>query len=107
MIQRTTDPVANVDEVKVLLLVPAFTPFTCHWYEGAVPPLTGVAVNVTATPGHVGFVPAVCAMLTEGVTEGATEMVIAFEVAGLAVTPAKLDVITHETTCPAVSEEVV
>jgi hypothetical protein len=107
MIQRTSEPVANVDEVKVLLLVPAFTPFTCHWYEGAVPPLTGVAVNVTATPGHVGFVPAVCAMLTEGVTEGATEMVIAFEVAGLAVTPARLDVITHDTTCPAVSEEVV
>jgi len=60
--------------------------------------LIGVAVNVTATPGHVGFVPAVCAMLAEGVTEGATEIVIAFEVAGFAVTPAKFEVITQVTT---------
>ena len=74
---------------------------------GAVPPFVGVAVNVTAMPGHVGFVPAVCAMLTAGVTDAATEMVMAFEVAGFAVTPAKLDVITHVTTCPAVKEDVV
>ena len=60
--------------------------------------MVGVAVNVTATPGQVGLVPAVWAIATEGVTEGATEIVIAFEVAGLAVTPAKLDVIIHDTT---------
>ena len=69
--------------------------------------MVGVAVNATATPGQVGFVPVVCAMLTDGVTEGATEIVIAFEVAGLAVTPAKFEVITHVTTCPAVNEDVV
>jgi hypothetical protein len=46
-------------------------------------------------------------MLTEGVTEGATEIVMELEVAGFAVTPARLDVITHVTTCPAVSEDVV
>ncbi len=28
----------------VALLVPTFKPFTCHWYDGVVPPLTGVAV---------------------------------------------------------------
>ena len=31
IMQRTTEPVASVVEVNVLLLVPAFTPFTCHW----------------------------------------------------------------------------
>jgi hypothetical protein len=60
--------------------------------------LVGVAVNVTATPGHVGFVPAVCAIETAGVTAGATEMAIELDVAGLAVTPARFEVITHETT---------
>jgi hypothetical protein len=64
-----------------------------------------VAVNVTATPGQVGFVPAVCTIETEGVTDGATEIVIELEVAGFAVTPAKLEVITHVTTCPAVSDD--
>ncbi len=60
--------------------------------------MVGVAVKVTATPGHVGFVPAVCAMETDGVTEGATEIVMALDVAGLAVTPARFEVITHVTT---------
>jgi hypothetical protein len=31
MIQRTTDPFASVADENVLLFVPAFTPFTCHW----------------------------------------------------------------------------
>ena len=31
MTQETTSPLANVEEVKVALLVPAFTPFTFHW----------------------------------------------------------------------------
>ena len=42
--------------------------------------------------------PAVCAIETAGVTAGAREIVIELDVAGLAVTPAKLEVITHETT---------
>jgi len=29
-IQVTTSPLFNVDEAKVVELVPAFTPFTCH-----------------------------------------------------------------------------
>ena len=60
--------------------------------------MVGVAVNVTATPGQVGLVPDVRAIDTDGVTDGATEMVIALDVAGLAVTPAKFDVITQVTT---------
>ena len=55
--------------------------------------------------GQVGFDPAVSAILTEGVTGVATEMLIPLDVAGLAVTPARLDVITQVTTCPAVSVE--
>ena len=31
MITVTLSALANVDEVKVVLLVPALTPFTCHW----------------------------------------------------------------------------
>ena len=33
-----------------MLFVPAFVPFTFHWYAGTFPPLTGVAVNVTIVP---------------------------------------------------------
>ena len=29
--QRTTEPFVKVVDVNVLLFVPAFTPFTCHW----------------------------------------------------------------------------
>jgi hypothetical protein len=31
IIQLTTAPLAKVEEVKTLLLVPTFAPFTCHW----------------------------------------------------------------------------
>jgi hypothetical protein len=31
MIQRTMAPLAKVEEVKMLLLVPTFAPLTCHW----------------------------------------------------------------------------
>ena len=65
-----------------------------------MPPLVGVAVKVIDCPAHIGFVPAVMAMLTLGVTVGLTVVTIAFEVAGLAVTPGKLEVITHVTDCP-------
>jgi hypothetical protein len=40
---------------KVLLLVPALIPWTFHWNEGMVPPLTGSAVSVTWVPGQTGF----------------------------------------------------
>ena len=31
-------------------------PFTFHWYDGATPPCTGVALKVTGNPGQKGFV---------------------------------------------------
>ena len=43
-------------------------PFTCHWYAGADPPLSGVAVNVTEVPEQIVVVDAV--ILTAGVTDG-------------------------------------
>ena len=65
--------------------------------------MVGVAVKVTEAPVVVGLLPEVMAMDTAGVTEPVTVMVIAFEVAGLPVTPLRLEVITHVTTWPLVS----
>lgn len=48
--------------------------------------MVGVAVNVSEFPVQVGFVPVVTAMLTEGVTVGFTTIVIALELAVVAVT---------------------
>jgi hypothetical protein len=61
----TTSPLASVVLVKVLLLVPAGVPFTIHWYEGVVPPLTGVAVNVTGSPAQM--VVALASIVTEAI----------------------------------------
>ena len=50
--------------MKVAPPVPTLEPFTCHWYEGFVPPFVGVAVNVFDAPAHDGLVPVVCAIAT-------------------------------------------
>ena len=62
----TLSPLAKVDAVNTLLFVPAFTPFTIHWYVGVVPPLVGVAVKVTEPPEHIDTVVGV--IDTDGVT---------------------------------------
>src|SRR4051794_37801694 len=46
----TTSLLTSALVVKTLLLIPLFIPFTFHWYDGVVPPFTGVAVKVTAVP---------------------------------------------------------
>ena len=61
-------PPAVPASVYVALLVPTLFPSFFHWYVG-VPPLVGVAVNVTDVLLHVGLVPDVIAILTEGVTD--------------------------------------
>jgi hypothetical protein len=48
----TTSPLESADEVNAGEFVPALIPFTFHWYDG-LPPLTGVAVNVTEVPAHI------------------------------------------------------
>ena len=69
----------NVELMNWLLLVPAFTPFTFHWYTGLLPPLTAVAVNVTAVPEQMLVCDAV--ILTAGVTAGAMLTTIRLDVA--------------------------
>jgi hypothetical protein len=54
----TASVLANVVEVNVAEFVPTFVPFTFHWYEGAVPPFVGVAVNVTDVPAQIVVEPA-------------------------------------------------
>ena len=76
-------------------MVPTFVPFTFHWYDGVVPPLVGVAVNVTDALAHTVVVGVV--MLTDGVTEPLMVIVIVFEVAVVGDAHAELDVMTHVT----------
>ena len=64
--------------------------------------MAGVAVKVTAVPLHVGFVPDVIAMLTDGVTVAVVVKLIALLVAVVVVTQVKLVVITTVTEPPVV-----
>jgi hypothetical protein len=90
-ITLTTSLLANVDEVNILLFVPAGEPLTSHWYAGVVPPFTGVAVNVTLLPAHM--VVADAAMLTLTGKFGLTVIVTVLLVAGLPVLHTALEVI--------------
>jgi hypothetical protein len=93
--QVTASVLASVAEVKVALFVPAFTPFTFHWYEG-VPPLAGVAVKVTLAPVQI-LVEGEAAMLTLAATLGFTVIVNVLDVAGEPVAQAAFEVITQVT----------
>jgi hypothetical protein len=59
----TTSLLYNVELPYTALLVPTFTPFTFHWYVGAVPPFTGLAVNTMGAPAHTEFAEALIATL--------------------------------------------
>jgi hypothetical protein len=63
--------------------------------------LVGVAVKVTDAPVHIVVVGVV--MLTDGVTDVLTVIVIAFDVAVVGDAHGELDVMTHVTTAPLVS----
>lgn len=69
----------KVEELNVARLLPALMPFTFHWYEGAPPPLVGVAVKVTEVPAQIFVEEA--EILTVGVALGVTVMVMLFDVA--------------------------
>ena len=69
-----------------------------------MPPLTGVAVKVTACPGQIEV--ALAVMLTDGVIIGCTVIVIAFDVALDGLAQEIEDVITTETTSPLTNDEV-
>lgn len=61
-----------------------------------MPPFVGAAVKTTSLPAHT--LSDGVEILTDGVTAGSMVMVIPFEVAGLPVTPLRLEVITQVTT---------
>jgi hypothetical protein len=85
---------ASVAEVKVGLFVPAFEPFILHWYEGVVPPFTGVALNVTDVPAHIAP-EGDAAIVTAGVTLALTVIVMGVLVAvGVVVQVALLVIVT-------------
>ena len=61
--------------------------------------MVGVAVNVTLVPEQI-VLPGLAPMLTDGVTDGFTVIVIPFEVAGFGLAQVNDDVITQVTTFP-------
>jgi len=81
--------------VKADELVPALTPLICHWYEGLLPPFTGVAVKVTLLPAQTGLAEA--EMLTETGRYGSTDNWMMFEMAGFPVGQDELDVRMQDT----------
>ena len=64
-------------------MIPAFTPFTFHWYIGDDPAFAAVAVYITGVPRQEGFAEDTMETLT--VRFGLTVMLIWFEEAGLPV----------------------
>jgi hypothetical protein len=90
-------PLAGVKEYMELFVPTAEAPLY-HWYVGEPPPLTGVAVKVTAVPVQM--------LLAEGTIEtltgrtGLTVIVMAFEVAGLPLIQVSPEVITTVITSP-------
>jgi hypothetical protein len=97
-VQVTVLPLASVVLVKVALFVPAFIPFTFHWYAGVAPPLVGVAVKVTEAPAQI--VVAEAEMVTDGVISAFTVIVILLLVAVEGEAHAALDVNTQLTMSP-------
>jgi hypothetical protein len=59
----TTSLLFNVELPYTALFVPTLTPFTFHWYDGAVPPFTGLAVKTIGAPEHTEFADALMATL--------------------------------------------
>jgi len=96
--QETISPFVNVLLVYAELLVPTFTPFTCHWYDGAEPPFAGVAVKVTDVPGQTLLPEA--AILTEGIAVVETTIVILLDVTEVVEAQVASLVRIQETTSP-------
>ncbi len=102
MITEITSPLLSAEVANVGLFVPVLFPFLRHWYDGVVPPLLGVPVKVMVCPEQI-VVPGLAEIETEGITELFTVMVIVFDVAGLPVTPDKLEVMVQVIVLPLVN----
>ena len=94
--QLTTSPFTSDVDENVGVLLPLFDPFTFHWYEGDVPPFTGVAVKLTVAPAQIVVADAVIDTL--GVTAAFTVIVIVFDVSFVFDAQATLLVNTQENT---------
>ena len=92
-----TSPLAGINEYTGLF-VPTLKPLIDHWYAGAVPPLTGVAVKVTEVPWQTGFDEGDMETLTG--TLLLTTIVTGLEVAGLPVAQEAFEVSLQVTTSP-------
>ena len=63
-----------------MLFVPTLFPFSFHWYDGELPPLVGVAVNVTLVPVQMALSASLEEILTDAgrfglmVTSAVSEM---------------------------------
>jgi hypothetical protein len=103
--QLTTSPLFKEDELNVELFVPAFEPFTCHWYIGEDPPLFAVAINIAVSPAQMteSFV----VIFNDGVTTGLTVIVIPVDVTAAGLAHAAFEVSMHVTTAPLVRVPVV
>jgi hypothetical protein len=62
-------------------LVPTLDPLTFHWYEGAVPPLAIVALNVTLVPLQTGLLDAETTMAGVTLVVNETTMLLLVAVA--------------------------
>ena len=69
--QSMMSPLTNPGSLYVFALVPTTPLSFFQTYDGAPPPLTGVAVNRTEVPMQI-FVPGLAATVTEGVTKPLT-----------------------------------
>ena len=87
----------NSSVVNVELSVPTSSDPIFHWYVGAAPPFVEVAVKVTLVPAHILLSKSFEAITTLAVGIAITVVTIAFEVTGVALTHAALDVNTTVT----------
>jgi len=92
-------------------LVPVPTPFFHQLYVGDAPPFVGVGVKVTAVPEQIVVTPATAAgeetILTAGVTNAFTVIVIVLDVTVAEEGQVALLVMSQVTVCPLVSVVVV
>ena len=92
----TTSPFCRVLLEKLALLVPTSRVPINHWYIGALPTLTGLAIKSTVLPAQM--VVSLAVMLIEVAKVGLTTIVTTLETAGLLITHAWFEVISTVTT---------
>lgn len=104
--QVIISPLTKAVVVYPALVAPVMlAPFFFHWYAGALPPLVGVAVNVTLVTAHIVVLLAL--MLTDGTIVGLTKTDTLLDVAVVGDAHATLLVSTQVNTSELSNVEVV